>query len=234
MMVVGVKAIFFDLFETLVTEFSEGKRISERAYDYPRLLGLSHEQYKKEWRLRSQARMTGAFLDYPAVVKDILAGYGIDNKEEEIYYLYEERIKEKKIPFYQPQQEVMTMLAELKSRGFKLGLISNCTEEEVRLWDQCELAKYMDLVIFSYQAGLAKPDREIYKLACDQLQVEPAEALFVGDGGSSELEGAERAGLTPVHAVWFNTHISSNYIKLNKPAELLDLDFITSGVHHIK
>lgn len=52
-----IKAVFFDLFETLVTEFSENTRISKRNYDYMNILGLSNEDFKKEWRIRRERRM---------------------------------------------------------------------------------------------------------------------------------------------------------------------------------
>ena len=43
-----------------------------------------------------------------------------------------------------------------------------------------------------------KPDPRIYLLACDRLAVEPQACLFVGDGGSRELSGAENAGMNAV------------------------------------
>lgn len=217
-----VKAIFFDLFETLITEFFEGKRISNRHYNYMELLGISNEQYKMEWRQRTQHRMSGIFPDYPSVLRDMLNKHGIEHNEKAIQYLYQERIKEKKIPFDGTRHEVISLLTELKSRGIKLGLISNCTEEEVRYWNQSELAKYMDIAIFSYDVGIAKPDRRIYELACNQLEIEPEAAMFVGDGGSDELDGAHRAGLTPFHAVWFNDKVSSDYPQLTAPSDILD------------
>lgn len=218
-----VQAVFFDLFETLVTEFSEGKRISNRNYNYMELLGISNAQYKEEWKRRTHDRMTGVFSDYPTAIRDMLNKLDIEHSEEAIEYLHQARIEEKKIPFEHVQDEVISLLSELKNRGIKLGLISNCTKEEVRYWEQSELAKYMDSVVFSYAVGLAKPDRKIYELACRQLHVEPEVSLFVGDGGSNELDGAKSVGLTPLHAVWFNSYISSDYQKLTKPTELLDL-----------
>jgi putative hydrolase of the HAD superfamily len=45
---------------------------------------------------------------------------------------------------------------------------------------------------------LRKPDPRIYRVALDELGVEPAEALFVGDGANDELAGAERVGMRAV------------------------------------
>jgi putative hydrolase of the HAD superfamily len=46
--------------------------------------------------------------------------------------------------------------------------------------------------------GCASPDPRIYRLALEQLDVEPAEALFVGDGANDELAGAERVGMRAI------------------------------------
>lgn len=50
----------------------------------------------------------------------------------------------------------------------------------------------------------------------------PGQSIFVGDGGSKELDGASKAGLLPFHAFWFNTYIESSYKKLLNPEQLLD------------
>ncbi|WP_422657613.1 HAD family hydrolase [Paenibacillus sp. EC2-1] len=216
-----IKAVFFDLFETLVTEFSENIRISKRNYDYMNILGLSNEDFKKEWRIRRERRMAGVFSDYPSVLRDILSSRGLKDDIEAIDFLHQERIKEKCIPFRNIHSEITDLLTYIKSKGIKIGLISNCTEEEVRYWNGSALTPYFDDAIFSFEVGLAKPDQRIYELACERLLVKPSESIFVGDGGSSELEGAARAGLIPYHATWFNTHIKSGFRKCSSPIEVM-------------
>jgi putative hydrolase of the HAD superfamily len=43
--------------------------------------------------------------------------------------------------------------------------------------------------------GVSKPDARIYEIACEELAVEAADCLFVGDGANDELPGAERVGM---------------------------------------
>lgn len=52
--------------------------------------------------------------------------------------------------------------------------------------------------VFSCNVGLLKPDRQIYELAMEHLNVSPEQCLFVGDGGSNELCGAKSAGMGTV------------------------------------
>jgi putative hydrolase of the HAD superfamily len=78
-----------------------------------------------------------------------------------------------------------------------------------------------DDVVFSYQVGHLKPEPEIYLLACRRLAVSPADAVFVGDGGSDELSGATGVGMRAYAARWFVR---------NWPKEARDLaDSATTG-----
>src|SRR5690606_23314042 len=171
------------------------------------------------WGKRRRLRMEGYFADFPAVVRDIMQSHGLTYKTESIDRLAQERILEKTFPFRNIQPEIIEMLQGLKQNDFKLGLISNCTAEEVTAWSECALAPLFDHVIFSFEAGRVKPDPEIYLLSCERLGVRPQEAAFVGDGGADELAGAERAGIKAFHAFWFNTYIESPYRKLKSPKE---------------
>jgi len=47
----------------------------------------------------------------------------------------------------------------------------------------------------------------IYSEGLRRVGVDPAEALFVGDGGDDELLGAERAGLRAAQATWFRGNV---------------------------
>jgi putative hydrolase of the HAD superfamily len=77
-------------------------------------------------------------------------------------------------------------------------LITVCSEEVPAAWPESELAGLFDAETFSSACGLVKPDAEIYLTTLRSLGVEPAAALFVGDGANDELGGAERVGMTPV------------------------------------
>lgn len=95
------------------------------------------------------------------------------------------------------------MLEELKRKGVKIGLISNCFSEEAIVIRRSVLFPYFDGVCLSYEEGLQKPDKEIYKRCMDKLSVTAEECVYVGDGGSFELETAGELGMKAVQAVWY-------------------------------
>ena len=97
------------------------------------------------------------------------------------------------------------MVRELRARHVTLGVISNCFAEGVSAWSTWPLAREFESRVFSCEAGLAKPDPEIYRKAMRELGVEAETTVYVGDGGDDELAGAQRAGLRAFRATWFVT-----------------------------
>lgn len=166
--------------------------------------------------------MTGEFKNFIEVIKDIMNELNMSVKNEAIEFLYQERIKEKSIPFRTIHPDIFNLLRFLQEKNVRVGLISNCSEEEVRFWNGSDLTHLFDSVIFSYDVGSAKPDKEIYLMGCEELSVDPGESIFIGDGGSNELDGAVNAGMISYHATWFNSTIESPYKKFDSPSALVD------------
>ncbi|MEO3778577.1 HAD-IA family hydrolase [Micromonospora sp. B11E3] len=96
------------------------------------------------------------------------------------------------------RDEAVPVLTGLRRRGVRTGLISDCTHELPAFLPELAVAPLLDVRVFSVQVGRCKPDPALYLAACGRLGLTPADCLYVGDGGSRELTGAERAGMTAV------------------------------------
>ncbi|KKJ95526.1 HAD family hydrolase [Micromonospora sp. HK10] len=96
------------------------------------------------------------------------------------------------------RDEAVPVLAALRQRGVRTGLISDCTHELPAFLPQLAVAPLLDVRVFSVQVGRCKPDPALYLAACQRLGLVPSDCLYVGDGGSQELTGADRAGMTAV------------------------------------
>ena len=66
------------------------------------------------------------------------------------------------------------------------------------VWEDTAFAPLFDVTMFSCRVGIKKPDPRIYRMATDQLAVEPEACLYIGDGSSQELTGALQVGMHPV------------------------------------
>jgi putative hydrolase of the HAD superfamily len=54
-----------------------------------------------------------------------------------------------------------------------------------------------DVIIESSKVGVRKPDPRFYRMACDELGIEPAEAVFLDDLGIN-LKPAREMGMTTI------------------------------------
>ena len=93
-----------------------------------------------------------------------------------------------------PRPEVLDGLERLSSTGTPLALLSNADEREVACWSSSRLARLIPLACFSYSIGAEKPSAAAYEAVLDLAGVAADAAVFVGDGGSREFEGARQVG----------------------------------------
>jgi putative hydrolase of the HAD superfamily len=94
--------------------------------------------------------------------------------------------------------DVELAFARLKRRGLKLGLISNWDNRLSGLIEGLGLGVHLDTIVSSADVGLHKPDPRIFELACERLDVAPAEAAHVGDHHYADIVGARAIGMRPV------------------------------------
>lgn len=183
----AVRAVIFDLWNTLAEWPDEVW--SEVRPQVAARLGLTAEEFESRWYGElAEMRETGSTAE--ALAR--LAASPLD--VEEIVEMRRSITRRGLVPV----AGAVETIAELRERGFRLGLITVCSDDVPELWAETPFHGLFDVEVFSCSVGLRKPDPRIYELACEQLGVEPREAVFVGDGANDELAGAERVGMTAV------------------------------------
>jgi putative hydrolase of the HAD superfamily len=90
-------------------------------------------------------------------------------------------------------------VAGLRARGLELAVVSNWDVGLAEHLERIGAASLFSAVVTSAEAGAAKPDPAVFRLALERLGVEPARALHVGDEAADE-EGARAAGMRFAHA----------------------------------
>ena len=91
--------------------------------------------------------------------------------------------------------DVIPVLAELRARGVKTALVSNCSHSTRPIVDRLELEQLFDEVILSFEVRVMKPDAAIYQIALQRLGgVGPSHAVFVDDQ-PGYCDGASAIGL---------------------------------------
>ena len=144
-------------------------------------------------------------IEYPGVIRETLGDFGVEVSDEEL-----DRFLEAEHEAWQPARVLgattHALLESLRSRGLKLGLVSNAFDPGWLLrrdLEQMGIAERIDFAIFSSEVGKRKPHPEIFERALTALDAAADESLFVGDRLFEDVRGADELGMTTVQALWF-------------------------------
>jgi putative hydrolase of the HAD superfamily len=102
--------------------------------------------------------------------------------------------------------ETSACLQALRGQGLLLGVISNSLgliEAQLR---SVGLADYFQFILDSHYIGVEKPHPEIFRIGLERCGYLPAEAVFVGDLYSTDVGGAQSAGLHGVLMDWVGAY----------------------------
>ncbi|MBE5874996.1 MAG: HAD family hydrolase [Lachnospiraceae bacterium] len=192
------RAVIFDMYETLITHFNTplyfGAQMAHEA-------GIPIEKFLPLWRSTEDDRTVGKLA-----LEEVLSMILKENhcySEALVNKMAEKRTATKVELFKHLHSEIIPMLQALKEKGILIALISNCYFEEATVIRNSELFPYFDGVYLSCEQGVKKPDEEIFRRCMKELLVQPEECVYVGDGGSYELETAKGLGMKAIQAVWY-------------------------------
>ncbi len=98
--------------------------------------------------------------------------------------------------FLKPYPKVLETLELLKSKGLKLGIVTDATREKalVRLDAMC-ITKFFDLIITYDETKVKKPDELPFRSAIKKLGLNPEEVLFVGDSLKRDIQPSKKIGM---------------------------------------
>ena len=194
-----IKAVIFDMFETLVTLFQGKTYFSE---DIAADLGIGMNDFRREWHVTEKDRSTGKYTigEGLAIALKQLGVYS----EDKVKLAAEHRKQALTDTFTAIPEETVNLLRDLRKAGKKTGLITNTFSDERDFIRESELYPLFDAALISYEQGICKPAPELFRRMTELLGVEPGECLYVGDGGSRELFAAREAGMKAVQCTWFH------------------------------
>lgn len=204
------KWIFFDVGYTLIDETGMWEKRAEETRQ------LAHEIGKEVTESEIMAKVGELAAAYMPIAPNVAKWLGLADMAK-----------------YRAETEVLysgadEMLADLKSRGYKLGVIANQPENLDGRLEKLGIRKYFDEVVSSHDCGVVKPDEKIFRLALSRANVDPSEAVMVGDRLDNDIEPAKRLGFT---TVWVRQGICAGQQPRN---ELSTPDYVIGNVTELK
>ena len=200
-----IKAIFFDLYHTLIhynpprdeiLALSLSRRgINARVTDLKHAIIAGDEFFYRENARKSLGQRTktethALWEDYHVFVlekagvvpsPELVTGILTDMKHTTF----------ERVLF----SDVLPVLSLLSDRGFKLGLVSNVDQNIMPLLDKLGISQYLGVVLTSKDVGVTKPEPRIFHEAVRRAGVMVADVLYVGDQYEIDVLGARGAGL---------------------------------------
>lgn len=186
-----IQAVLFDLDGTLLDRDASVKKFIDNQYErLGNYLGhISKEKYMTRFIELDCRGYVWKDKVYQQLVEEFeIVGIGWENLLGD----YITEFKHHCVPF----PNLKSMLEELKTDGFALGMITNgfgqFQMDNIRALG---IEKYFDAILVSETEGMKKPDPAIFKRALKRLNKEPRESVFVGDHPENDVKASQYVGM---------------------------------------
>ena len=191
----SIEAVVFDLYDTLA--YLDGQVIRDTRRELAEIAQVDTQAFMDQWRDTAWERMLGVLGDLDQQIALMLGRLGAHVTPDLVARLVklENAAWHDAVHLY-PQ--TLPLLRELRQRGYRLGLLSNCSCQAGAVVSALGLEALMDELVLSCEVGLAKPDRAIFEHACRALDVTLERTMFVADGAFGELDAATDLGMVAV------------------------------------
>lgn len=186
--------IFFDMDNTLIDRMEAAKLTYRHILKYSNIPDEDHDAvFNTMWSLDDNG-------EYPKskIFEKIASEYHFDNQwVKNMTDLWFATLPEYTIIF----EKTVSTLKQLKSR-YKIGMITNGSfVMQSRKIEVANFSYLFDAIIISGEHNLAKPQKELFLLACNKIGCLPQEAYFVGDSIKNDIYGSFDVGMSPIY-IW--------------------------------
>jgi putative hydrolase of the HAD superfamily len=188
---VHVDAALLDLYDTVARTHWGG--FSQRVAAE---IGIEKRHLYRAYELTREARAVGTFGSQEGDMTAVVEATGIDPDPELIRRLVsmEREFTETGVELW---EDSLPVVEQLRARGVKTALISNCSHSTRPIVDRLGLERSFDATLLSFEIGAHKPQPEIYREALRRLRVEPERSVFVDDQ-VAYCDGAAAVGIVPL------------------------------------
>ena len=103
--------------------------------------------------------------------------------------------------------DVIPTLKKLKLLNFKMGIITNLEVDLLPTIQKMNLGKYLTTIVTFKEAGVMKPNSQIFRLGLERIGASASRTYYVGDNPESDIQGALEVGMIPILIDRYNYHV---------------------------
>lgn len=217
--------IFFDLDGTLL-DHKNSETLGIKAF-YEKYKGhfeLGEESFYQQWCQISNKNfnrfLKGELTFDQQRIERIKEIFGLSNMrltDSEARFEFEEYLSVYENN-WKPFEDVVPCLQELTT--YKLGIISNGDLEQQSLkLERMGIKHFFTDIITAGEVGIAKPNIELFMVACNRANTHPQECWYIGDDLYTDILPCEEAG---IKGIWLNRKREPLSIKTIRMIHSLD------------
>lgn len=208
-----IKAVFFDLFNTLARHDPPRELLYQQAFqevgieippkDIIRALLYADQHYfaenvKRPIRERSPEEQIEVLSIYPRMVLE-KAKAKVEAPGDLSAKIIKKLLKDYRNMGMVLFDDVLPTLKSLKERNLVTGLLTNADTRGASAYsDKLGMTPYLSFIATSQEAGAEKPSAPIFLLALQRAGVKAQEAVHVGDQYHADVLGARGTGISPI------------------------------------
>jgi len=212
----NIKAIGFDLFNTLITADSISlDKAMDRLIDslVEGGIKLKKEPFRQAYlesamEFIAESRQSGKETHNRFWISRALGA--LDFKIEPDDALITKAVEDYFAPFIESCVLIpgtLEALRVLKNR-YRLGLLSNFTHgpAALKIIDRLNLKALFEVILISGDLGYCKPSPIVFHELLKQLEVEKTDLVYIGDDMDADIKGAGNSGIQPVWMTYVQDH----------------------------
>ena len=157
------------------------------------LINVSVEEYRQTY-FRHNTKFASSELIWKHVLNDL------DQEQcfEDLLQFIARFNNEKKI-----NSDMIELASDLRSRGYKVGLLSNNSREKADAMRLQKINTYFDAFCVSAEIGYSKPEKQAFEYLTGQLGVALNELIFIDDEPTS-LKNSRRDGYAAIRFIGYD------------------------------
>lgn len=211
--------MLFDLDDTLL----------DRDKAVENMFSIILEKYYGDVKHRAKNEMLQRFKEYDN------SCYGYNDKTNVIESLFDEFTPKYRLPYNDIQdfwnnhfphcfsinQHTINIVNTIKMQ-VKVAIITNgSTQRQKAKIINTNINSCFDTIIISEEVGFSKPEKRIFELALNKLNVQPETVLYVGDDLEKDIQGCQNAN---IKGIWFNPNMLKNDTEIKPYDEINSFD----------
>lgn len=167
--------------------------------EFTRFQEIGFDLLPKRWRMATLGERN---LTLDSLIGEILETADLPQPASDLLHAAAKQYEAALCQGAVPLPDGREVLAQLQAQGYRLGLISNTMftgASHIKDLERFGLAEFFETMLFSADANKWKPTTAPFLHVLEELSINPANAVYIGDDPTADVVGGQAAGMKTIY-----------------------------------